>query len=143
MWPFKKRDSALLQLPIDGPWSISEGHHNGEAIIVRTNEGYRALKAVAGYEHQVGIAVPRNHGESELSRLAEMEDFICASLEKEVLALFVASVTSATMRELVFYTRQSQIVEQRVSSIREIITSHEVQLMIQLDKTWSVYSQLR
>src|SRR5271166_5296388 len=30
MWPFKKKTPSPGRLPIDGPWSVGEGHNAGE-----------------------------------------------------------------------------------------------------------------
>jgi hypothetical protein len=118
-------------------------------MIIRTNNGYRAFKSVPGYEHQVGIAVPLRNSEAaglpgtaEGAVLDEIEDIICSSLEEQAESLLVAVITTGGMREFVFYTRQPHRVEERVTEIRERITSHEIQLMIQPDKYWGIYAQL-
>ena len=46
------------------------------------------------------------------------------------------------MREFVFYTRAPQQVQRRFQQLRNRITSHEIQLMIQPDKTWEIYALL-
>jgi Family of unknown function (DUF695) len=149
MWPFKKKTSSPDHLPVDGPWSIAEGERSGGAMIIRTNTGYRDYGNVPGYEHQVGIAVPLKSPEAkglpeaaEDAVLSDMEDTICSSLEEQAESLFVAVITTGGMREFVFYTREPHRVEQRVGELRQRITSHEIQLMIQSDKTWRVYAQL-
>ena len=40
------------------------------------------------------------------------------------------------------YTRAPQNVQKQLERLRETITSHEIQLMIQPDKDWEVYAQL-
>lgn len=149
MWPFKKKSSIPDHLPVDGPWSIAEGERSGGAIIIRRNVGYSDYGSVPGYEHQVGIAVPLRSpeatglpGAAEGEVLFEIEDLICGSLEEQEESLFVAIITTGGMREFVFYTREPQRVEQRVAELRQRITSHELQLMIQPDKPWQVYAQL-
>jgi hypothetical protein len=149
MWPFKKKTVSPTQLPIDGPWSIAEAQHNGRVMFVRTNTGYREFTSVSGYEHQVGIAVPLRKAEAtglpspaEDVQLGEIEDIICASLEEQAESLLVAVITTGGMREFVFYTREPNNVRHLFEGLRSRITSHELQLMIQPDSTWRVYSQL-
>ena len=118
-------------------------------MIVRTNTGYRDYGSVPGYEYQVGIAVPLGEVEAtglprpaEDAVLGEMEDIICSSLEEHAESLLMAVITTPGMREFVFYTREPHRVEQHVIELRKRITSHEIQLIVQLDKTWRIYSQL-
>lgn len=147
MWPFKKETTNPNRLPIDGPWSIAEGQHNGQVMFVRTNTGYREFGSVLGYAHQVGIAVPLRKAETtglpcpaEDAQLGEIEDIVCGSLEEQAESLFVAVITTGGMREFVFYTRDPQRVQHRFQMLRGRITSHEMQLMIQPDRTWRVYA---
>jgi hypothetical protein len=46
------------------------------------------------------------------------------------------------MREFVFYTRDPQRLKHRFEQLRNHITSHELQLLIQMDEAWEIYSQL-
>ena len=148
IWPFKKQTLKPDRLPLDGPWTVFEGQHDGRIMFVRTNEAYREHGSVAGYEHQVGIAVPLNNAESsglpaseEIAQLDEIEDAICSSLEEQAESLFVAVITTSGMREFVFYTREPQSVKRRFEQLRNRITSHELQLMIQADRTWRTYDR--
>lgn len=118
-------------------------------MFVRTNTGYREFKSVPGYEHQVGIAVPLGEAEgnelpgpADLAQLDEIEDILSSSLEEQAESLFVAVITTGRMREFVFYTRDPHRIEQRVDQLRKRITTHELQLIIQFDKTWRIYAQL-
>ncbi len=149
MWPFKKKTFSPDRLPIGGPWSIAEGQHSGRVMIVRANTEYRQFGCVPGYEHQVGIAVPLRKAEAtglpcpaEGALLGEVEDIICSSLEEQAESLLVAVITTDGMREFVFYTREPRRVQQRFEELHNRITSHEIQLMIQPDRTWRIYAQL-
>jgi Family of unknown function (DUF695) len=149
MWPFKRKTLSPDRLPVAGPWSIAEGEHSGGIMIVRANTGYREFRSVPGYEHQVGIAVPLGKveptglpGPAEGALLGEIEDIICSSLEEQAESLLVAVITTGGMREFVFYTRDPHRMEQRIVELRKRITSHEIQLIIQLDRTWRIYAQL-
>ncbi len=118
-------------------------------MFVRRNVGYSEFGSVARYEHQVGIAVPLKKAEAtglpcpeEDALLGDVEEIICSLLEEQAESLLVAVITTGGMREFVFYTREPQRVRQRFDQLRNRITSHEIQLMIQADKTWRVYAQL-
>jgi hypothetical protein len=149
MWPFKKKTLSPDRLPVDGPWAIAEGQNNGRIMIVRSNAGYRKFGNVPGYDHQVGIAAPLKKAETtglpspaEDALLGEVEDVICSSLEEHAESLLVAVISTGGMREFVFYTREPQRVQQRFELLRTRITSHEIQLVIQPDRTWRIYAQL-
>lgn len=149
MWPFKKKSASPDRLPLDGPWSVANGQNNGRIMIVRSNTGYREFGSLQDYEHQVGIAVPLRQAEAtglpsaaEGAQLDQLEDAICSSLEEKAESLLVAIITTNGMREFVFYTREPERVKQRFDELREKITSHTIQLMIQSDPQWRVYSQL-
>jgi hypothetical protein len=149
MWPFQKKTISPDRLPVDGPWSIAEGQHSGRVMFVRANTGYREFGSVPGYEHQVGIAVPLRKAEAtglpcpaEDALLGDVEEIICSSLEEQAESLLVAVITTGGVREFVFYTREPQRVQQRFEELVNRITSHEIQLMVQSDRTWRVYAQL-
>jgi hypothetical protein len=116
---------------------------------VRLNNGYKDFGAIPGYGHQVGIAVPLLAAgptglpsPEEDAQLGAVEDSICGSLEQQAESLLVAIITTSGMREFVFYTRAPEQVKQRFEKLRSSITGHEIQLMIQPDKDWSVYARL-
>jgi hypothetical protein len=122
MWPFTKKTKTPDRLPIDGPWSVGQGQHDGKILIVRSNTGYKEYGSVAGYDHQVGIAVPLRAPEptglpspQEDAELGALEDTISASLEQQAESLLVAIITTSGMRELVFYTRAPEQVKQHES----------------------------
>src|SRR5690242_16175237 len=105
IWPFRRKTPEPDQLPLDGPWAVSEGQHDGRIMIVRTNTAYREYGKVGGYEHQVGIAVPLNNAGSsglpnseENAELGEVEEAICGALEQQAASLLVAIITTSGMR---------------------------------------------
>jgi len=149
MWPFKKNTSSPDQLPIDGPWSVGEGENDGKVMIVRANTGYREFGSLPGYEHQAGIAIPFRAPEptglpswEENAQLDEVENAIRHSMQEQAESLLVAIITTGGMREFVLYTRAPEQLQKRFEQLRDRIASHEMQLMIQPDKNWEIYSQL-
>jgi hypothetical protein len=118
-------------------------------MFVRTNTIYRDIMGVIGYEHQVGIAVPLRIQElsglpssEEFEELNSIEDSICGLLEIERESLFVAAISTGGMREFVFYTRSPELVKQKFQQLQSTISSHGIQLMIQLDRDWKIYKRL-
>lgn len=102
MWPFTKKKGNPDRLPLDGPWSVSRGQHNGKLMIVRFNAGYKGFASVPGYEYQVGVAVPLRAPEpsglpspEENEKLGGIEDAICTSLEQHAESLLVAKIGRA------------------------------------------------
>jgi hypothetical protein len=149
MWPFRKKTSSSNRLPIDGPWSVGKGQNDGKVMIVRVNTGYRRLGSLPGYEHQAGIAVPFRAPEptglpspAENVQLDDVEDAIHASMQEQAESLLVAIITTGGMREFVLYTRAPEQLQKRFEELRARISSHDLQLMIQLDRNWETYSQL-
>jgi hypothetical protein len=149
MWPFKNPAIRAEDLPIERPWTVAQGEHEGKIMFVRTNARYRNMSGVAGFEHQVGIAVPLHHPEPsglpssiEIRDLDFIEDAVCESLEAGGESLFVAVITTSGMREFVLYTSSPERVKQKFELLQSNITSHEIQLMIQPDKDWKVYARL-
>lgn len=139
------------QLPIDGPWSVSvaEDQSGGKVMIVRSNTGYRQFPGVSDYEYQAGIAVPFRASEptglpspDEEAELGEIEDTVRQSFQEHAESLLVAIVTADGMREFVLYTRAPEQLRQRFERLRNGFTSHEIQLIIQLDKDWEIYAEL-
>jgi len=152
VWPFGRKASESNDLPIHGQWAVATGEDelDGSVTIMRLNTSYREVGSVPGYEHQVGIAVPFHAPEAtglpspeENVELTAIEDAICPAIEEQAQSLLVAIITTGGMREFVFYTRAPQEVQKQFERLRERITSHEIQLMIQPDKNWDVYAQLR
>jgi hypothetical protein len=151
MWSLKKQLLSPHQLPIEGPWSVSvrEDQVDGKVMIVRSNTGYREFRSVPGYEHQAGIAVPFRDPEptglpspDEDAELGELEATIRQSLQEHAESLLVAIITADGVREFVFYTRAPEQLKHRFEQLRNRFTSHEIQLMIQLDKDWEIYAEL-
>ena len=150
MWPFAlKKPLSRAQLPLADKWQVAKGERSGKPMLMRTHTGYRDFRGVAGFEHQVGIAVPLHDtddlglpkaGESE--ELNVIEDDICKLLEPQNESLFVATLTCGGIREFVLYTQNPDAVKRKFKLLQDRISTHRVHLKIQPDKDWQVYSQL-
>lgn len=128
---------------------MAKGQNDGKIMLVRANTGYRGLGSLPGYEYQAGIAIPFRAPEptglpprTETAQLNAIEDAIQHSIEVQAESLLVAIVTTGGMREFVLYTRDPESLRRRFDQLRAATASHDLQLMIQPDRTWEVYSRL-
>ncbi len=117
-------------------------------MIARVNVVYKDFGRIAGYEHQVGVAVPLRAPEAsglpsamENADLYGVEKLLCPEFEHQAQCLLVAIITTSGMREFVFYTRDPEWVRHRFEFVRKRVTTYEIQLMIQEDKRWKVYAR--
>lgn len=115
-------------------------------MIIRMNRGYEAVMGHPDYGYQIGIAVPLNqpneHGLNEAEEgqeLGAIEDALCNALESDKLALFVFSQTSSGVKEWVFYTGDPEAAVARIAGLRQQLTTHDVQVMVQDDPEWETY----
>lgn len=59
MWPFpRKKPLRPDKLPLPDRWTLLKGQRDGKPMFVRAHAGYQEFHGVAGFDHQVGIAVP-------------------------------------------------------------------------------------
>jgi Family of unknown function (DUF695) len=77
-----------------------------------------------------------------MQSLARLKISSAISLQEQAESLLVAIITTSGMREFVFYTRDPERVKHRFEQLRNQITSHELQLMIQVDEAWEIFGQL-
>lgn len=150
MWPFhSKKTLRSEELPLADEWTVAEGEHDGNAMIVRMNAAYRNFTGVEGYDHQVGIAMPLLDPQpsglpstAENAALDEIEEDLCGLFEQGKESIFVAVITTSGMRELVFYTRDPENVKAKFEQAKSRVDGHQVQLLIQPDKEWKIYERL-
>jgi hypothetical protein len=149
MWPFNKKTSTEDETPATHNWFVSERIHGGNPMIVRADAAFRGRGGVAGYTHQVGIAVPLRKPEpnglpstEESEQLNLIEETICGELETGRESMLVGVITTNGMREFVLYTKDPKKMQERFARWQELLVSHELQLMIQPDRAWDVYNNL-
>jgi hypothetical protein len=150
MWSFApKKPLSPEKLPVADKWQVAKGERSGKPIFLRTHTGYRDFRGVAGFEHQVGIAVPLNDADNhglpkaeETEELNVIENDICTLLEPQNESLFVATLTCGGIREFVLYTQNPDEVKRKFRLLQDQVSTHRVHLKIQPDKDWQVYAQL-
>jgi hypothetical protein len=146
---FRKKNPSIDSITVQEDWSISQGIYDENVIFIRINNGLRKLAGHPEYAHQVGIAVPLNnpneHGlpeSDEGEELGVIEEHLLDSLLTDNESLFVGAITTGGMREFVFYTSSPEQVVNKFKTIQKIISTHELQLLIQLDKDWRTFKNL-
>src|SRR5262245_14398099 len=144
MWPFKRRTRSA-EVHEEASWAVAQGQYNGSPLFARIrSEPGRAVRSTHG--HRVGIAVPlRNPSPDglpqgdEFADLDAIEDALTAAFEIDAKAVHVLSLTTSGMREFVLYTSDPGWAQAVFESLRAQVHSHELQLAIESDPTWSVY----
>lgn len=59
--------------------------------------------------------------------------------EKNKEAILVGTLTMPTFREFVLYASVPELIAQRFEELKQLIKSHEVQMVINEDKDWQIY----
>jgi Family of unknown function (DUF695) len=148
IWPFKRRPTQSDGLN-DDRWAVAQGTYEGQPVIVRLNKGAKSLIGRPDYSFRVGIAVPFQQPDergfppqSEMKALDKIEDAVDRALEERGEAVHVATITTAGMREFVFYTGNTETVLTKINRLRTSTTSHEIQSMSVADPEWTMYKEL-
>jgi hypothetical protein len=148
VWPFKKKYLPPEELEFSDQWSLSEGTHAGNSLIVRVNRGVDQAIGHPDFSHRAGVAIPlRDPDENgfpigdEAAQLQTVEDLLVERLAAERLGIFVLTISTGGMREFVFYTRDPEVTHHALEDVNRLVGSHEVQHIIEPDPKWSVYKQ--
>jgi hypothetical protein len=146
---FRKKFPPIDQLVIDEDWGLSQGVYQDKAIFIRANKGLKKIARHPQFSHQVGIAVPLNspneHGlpvSAEGDQLNVIEDQLEDLLVQNNESIFVGVITTGGMREFVYYTSNPDQVVEKFNTVKELTSTHELQLLIQEDKDWLTYKSL-
>ena len=149
MWPFKRRSAEGSAAVRDDRWGVARGTYEGRPVIVRLNKGAESLIGSPEFSYRVGVAVPFKDPDdrgfparSEFRALDEIEDTLARALEEGGQAMHVATITTAGMREFVFYTGDAETTLSRINRIRASTASHEIQSMSVADAEWTMYREL-
>jgi len=117
-------------------------------MIVRRNDSAKEISSNLEFVYRIGFAIPllvcNEFGlpsNEEMISLNQIEDELSDQLEKGEISIQVLSITTSGMREFVYYTKDSKIVEKVISDVRSKFSSHEIQYYVVEDKSWSVYKE--
>jgi len=132
----------------EAKWSILQGQNNGKIMVVRRNNSVNQFSANPEFIYRIGFAIPlvapNNEGlpsTEEMNTLNQIEDELSKQLEKDGVSIQVLSITTGGMREYVYYTKDSKIVEKVIGDVRGEFSSYEIQYYVEEDKAWSLYKQ--
>jgi hypothetical protein len=146
MWRIGRKYPSRRELVVQENWRVIDAEYNGKPLIARFNAGLKSYAGHPEYKHQVGIAIPLKEPNAralpdvqEDRLLAAIEDEIARSLEVDRESIFAGVITTAGMREFVYYTVDPLAVQRKFEELRIRIKSHELQLMIQEDPDWGVF----
>ena len=150
MWLFRKKHTALSELPVDGKWQVSKGQYDGRPLIVRVNTSADPFRGHPELSNQVGIAVPFKlpnedgmPSSAELEELNEIEDRLFEIFQSGQQAVVVAVITTSGMREFVLYAHDPNEIVGKHRQLQSEISHHEIQLMIQADRDWTTFKRFR
>lgn len=146
MWPFKRQFPDLADEP-DNSWAVARGSREGGPIAIRYNNWALRLRGHPDYTHQVGVAIPFHNedgapSEPSMDRLSAFEDVLSGTLRRAPESAFVAVITTARMREFVFYTSNSEATKAKLEVLRDATKDLVVEFIIQHDPKWKVFSAL-
>ena len=147
MW-FRKQFPPKGELVLKEAWVVKHGKYCGRPVIVRLNRGVESALGHPAYSHQVGVALPLRHPDdrgfpnpTENEALGQIEDDLVAALCNENRCIYAAAISTGGMREFVFYTSDAEATHRDLERLRALITSHDVQHVIQEDPKWNVYRE--
>ena len=148
MWPFKRKYPEKQSLDLTDSWSLSQGRHGSNPMVVRLNRGVAAAVGHPAFTHQVGVAVPLHNPDAngfpspdEAAQLDALEELLVSRLTPERQCLFVATISTGGMREFVFYSSAPQSTHEALQSLAQEVATHQVQHIVQPDPKWRVYRQ--
>jgi hypothetical protein len=146
MWRIGRKYPSRREIVVRDSWRVVDAEYNDKPLIARFNAGLKDIVGHPEYRHQVGIAVPLKEPNAralpdvqEDRALANVEDEVSRALESDRESILVGVITTAGMREFVFYTVDPSAVQRKFEELRFQIKSHDLQLMIQEDPDWSVF----
>jgi len=143
---FAKKYPPKNEMKIVEKWAIATGRMNNSLMFIRFNQGLREIAGHPDYPFQVGIAIPledmNEHGmptRLEQKLFNDIENKIFDELAGDNELLLANILTFPGVREFSLYAGDPKLVEARFMELRNSISSHELQLSIQVDKDWKVY----
>jgi hypothetical protein len=145
---FRRKYPARPEISGEGPWALLKGQHNGRIMIIRANTGLRNCIGHPEYPYRVGIAVPFAAPDAEglpssneIPQLDVIEDALCDQLLTGNESLLAVVITTGGMREFVLHTTAPERVKVKFEKLKGMIETHELQMIIEMDKPWKVYKE--
>ena len=126
---------------------VLEGEYSGKPMFVRRNESAKRLRGHKDYFHRIGVAIaflrPNETGlpeRDEAEVMDQIEDSLCKAFEEDQTSLQVLAITTNSMREFVFYSRDPVIL-QRLEAIQHSFPAYQLTSYVAEDRTWDLYQE--
>ena len=141
----KKVYRAIEEYP--DTWGVARGTRGGKPVFVRFRSGLKEAVGHTSYPFQIGVAVqlaePTRDGlttADEAARLASLEDALDSAFSGNGEAVFAIAVTTAGVRELVFYAKEwkPKYFEEKVAR-SGAATGYQPQFIMRADRDWEAY----
>jgi hypothetical protein len=147
VWPFSKRESKLEIPPKEEHlWSVAQGEFEGEAVIVRYNETAAGFAGHSELPIKLGFAIPLkkpNEGRlpdtKENAELDLIEKLIVRKVTAATYGAYVLALTTAVMKEFVFYIAAGADIAKLHKDICGEVPSHDVQCMADEERKWESF----
>ncbi len=145
-WLRRKKFEPLEFLPAEDRWTVAEGQHGGNRMLVRMNTSAKDYAEHPELPVRLGIAIPlhapRPDGmpnDVETKQLGEIEDRLFGALGASGRVVLIISTNG--MREFVSYVRTPDDAARVAQSVRAATTTHEVQHYVESDPKWDLFGQ--
>ena len=132
--------------PISSPnqrWSVAESNGDDGLLLVRFSETAGKWQGHPELPIKLGFAMPLNEPDPgglptpvENIELNDVEDVICREVEAAATGLHAMTLTTGTMKEVVFYIRPGADIAAIHAAVREQVATHEVQCMAVMEPEW-------
>ena len=149
MWPLKRKYLDKQSVEITDSWSVSQGQHGSNPMIVRVNRGVAAAVGHPAFKHHVGVALPLHTPDAngfpaadEAGQLDAIEDLLVSRLTTDRQCVQVATISTGAMREFVFYSSAPSETDEALRALAHEVATHRMQHVIQPDPKWRVYREL-
>lgn len=134
--------------PKEHRWSVKElDYDDGAPLFVRINESARSLIGHPDYGIKLGFAVPMKPAAGNNlpdpatnEALSELEDQIIATVADGAEGVHVMTLTSAVMKELVFYIQPGADIAAMHESLRHANATRDVQCQAVWDREWEAFA---
>lgn len=152
MWPFKKRQQDISNLPLLSDdchrWGVATTEIDSSPLIIRFSESARDWVGHSGLPVRLGFVILLNSpnryglpGPDENKRIYAIEGIVIREIESRSPALHALVLTTGVMKEMIFYIPRGVDIKTIHESVQAAVGTHEVQCRAVLDSKWDCYLQ--
>lgn len=129
-------------------WALAEAEYRGSPLFIRVNTSAQDWVGHAELPIKLGFAVPLTlpsikgfPDPDENEDLHAVEDLIIREVEAATIGIHALVLTTGQMKEFVFYIPEGVDIESLHQSIRDSVSTHDVQCVAVRDPNWDSYRQ--